>query len=53
MILLSPTICLTFGEKITWIIIGHTLIWHSQLAPWFCVDENGKNVSKEVLNTEH
>jgi endo-1,4-beta-xylanase len=38
-----------FGEKYNMKIIGHTLIWHSQLAPWFCVDENGKNVSKEVL----
>lgn len=38
-----------FGEKYNMDIIGHTLIWHSQLAPWFCVDENGKNVSKEVL----
>ena len=22
-------------------IIGHCLIWHSQLAPWFCVDKDG------------
>lgn len=30
-------------------IVGHCLIWHSQLAPWFCVDDKGKNVSAEVL----
>lgn len=30
-------------------IIGHCLIWHSQCAPWFFVDEEGKQVSAEVL----
>lgn len=30
-------------------IIGHTLIWHSQLAPWFAVDSTGANVTPEVL----
>lgn len=38
-----------FGEKNGMKIIGHTLIWHSQLSRWFCVDEDGKNVSAEVL----
>lgn len=38
-----------FGEANKMTIIGHTLIWHSQLSHWFCVDENGKNVSPEVL----
>lgn len=38
-----------FGEKNGMAIIGHTLIWHSQLAPWFCVDANGKNISPELL----
>lgn len=28
---------------------GHCLIWHSQCAPWFHFDENGKLVSPEVL----
>lgn len=37
------------GEKQHAFIVGHTLIWHSQLAPWFCVDKTGKNVSREVL----
>lgn len=40
-----------FGERNKMFIVGHALIWHSQLSPWFCVDENGENVSKEVLKT--
>ncbi len=38
-----------FGEENNMAIIGHCLIWHSQLAPWFCVDSTGKNVTPEVL----
>ncbi|SHE44762.1 endo-1,4-beta-xylanase [Chryseobacterium takakiae] len=38
-----------FGEKNNMFIIGHTLIWHSQLPKWFFVDKDGKNVSAEVL----
>lgn len=38
-----------FGEDNGMYITGHCLIWHSQLAPWFCVDESGKTVSPEVL----
>jgi endo-1,4-beta-xylanase len=38
-----------FGEKNKMWITGHCLIWHSQLPRWFCVDENGANVSPEVL----
>lgn len=30
-------------------VMGHCLIWHSQCAPWFHVDKEGKLVSKEVL----
>ena len=39
----------SFGESNQMAIIGHCLIWHSQLAPWFCVDKDGNNVSPEVL----
>jgi endo-1,4-beta-xylanase len=38
-----------FGEANDMFITGHTLIWHSQVAPWFFVDEKGNDVSKEVL----
>lgn len=38
-----------FGIDNGMFIIGHALLWHSQLSPWFCVDEKGNNVSPEVL----
>ncbi len=38
-----------FGEKNGMKIIGHALIWHSQLSPWFCVDDNGNDVTPDVL----
>ena len=38
-----------FGEKNDMFIIGHCLVWHSQLSAWFPYDENGNYVSAEVL----
>lgn len=38
-----------FGVENNMTVIGHCLIWHSQLAPWFPVDEKGKYVSAEML----
>lgn len=38
-----------FGVDNNLTVTGHCLIWHSQLPPWFCVDENGENVTPEVL----
>ena len=38
-----------FGEENNMFIIGHCLVWHSQAPSWFFTDENGNDVSKEVL----
>lgn len=38
-----------FGEKHGMFITGHTLVWHSQLAPWFPYDEAGNKVSREEM----
>lgn len=38
-----------YGVKNNMAIVGHCLIWHSQLAPWFCFDKDGKYVSADVL----
>lgn len=39
----------SFGQKYGMSIIGHCLVWHSQCAPWFCIDEKGNPASPEVL----
>ena len=38
-----------FGEANGMFIIGHCLIWHSQLAKWFPYDNDGNYVTPEVL----
>lgn len=38
-----------FGEANDMFIIGHCLIWHSQLAAWFPYDDEGNFVTPEVL----
>lgn len=38
-----------YGEKNNMFIIGHTLIWHSQSPQWLYVDDEGNQVSREVL----
>ncbi len=38
-----------FGVKNNMEIIGHCLIWHSQCAPWFLVNEKGDYVSADTL----
>ena len=39
----------TFGEENNMFVIGHCLIWHSQAPAWFFTDEQGKDVSREVM----
>lgn len=38
-----------FGEQNNMYIIGHVLIWDSQVPQWFFVDGSGNNVTREVL----
>lgn len=38
-----------FGEANGMHMVGHTLIWHSQAPDWFFTDEEGNDVSREVL----
>lgn len=38
-----------FGIQNKMFIVGHCLVWHSQAPKWFFVDENGNDVSREVL----
>jgi endo-1,4-beta-xylanase len=38
-----------FGEQNHMFIIGHNLVWHSQVPKWVFEDENGKPVTRKVL----
>lgn len=38
-----------YAEKNNQVLIGHCLVWHSQAPRWFFKDENGEDVSREVL----
>ena len=38
-----------FAEENGLTPIGHCLVWHSQAAPWFFTDANGKEVSRDTL----
>lgn len=38
-----------FGEDHGMFVVGHCLVWHSQLAPWFPLDDKGNYVSADTL----
>lgn len=45
----QPDQFVEFGEANDMYIVGHTLVWHSQAPRWFFTDENGEDVSRDVL----
>ncbi len=38
-----------YGQDHDMAVIGHCLVWHAQLSPWFPYDENGEYVDKEEM----
>lgn len=38
-----------WGTKNDMFVVGHCLVWHSQMAPWLVYDQDGKYVTPEVL----
>lgn len=38
-----------YGLQNDYYIVGHCLVWHSQAPRWFFVDEEGNDVSRELL----
>ncbi|WP_139263239.1 endo-1,4-beta-xylanase [Flammeovirga pacifica] len=38
-----------YGEKHNMFIVGHTLIWHSQVPEWFFLNDKGEQCSREEL----
>ncbi|MDR8394132.1 endo-1,4-beta-xylanase [Aliifodinibius sp. S!AR15-10] len=38
-----------FGEQHNMFIVGHTLVWHSQVSDWVFTDEDGDALNREAL----
>lgn len=45
----EPDRLVDFGQENGMFIVGHCLIWHSQLAPWFSCDSLGRPAGPELL----
>jgi endo-1,4-beta-xylanase len=45
----EPDRYVAFGEKHRMFIVGHTLVWHSQVPRWVFQDASGQPVSRDTL----
>ncbi|MBN8460360.1 MAG: endo-1,4-beta-xylanase [Verrucomicrobia bacterium] len=45
----GPDAYLEFAKKNRMVVIGHTLVWHSQTPDWVFKDDSGKPATREVL----
>ncbi len=45
----GPDTFVEFAEQRNMFIVGHTLVWHSQIPDWTFVDENGDELGRDAL----
>ena len=45
----NPDRYVAFGERNGMFVVGHTLVWHSQVPKWVFQDAKGKPVSRDTL----
>lgn len=45
----GPDRFVEFGEENEMFIVGHTLVWHSQIPEWVFEDDEGNSISREAL----